>query len=293
MRAQFEKIVNDSACSWRLLIRELEEIPFEWHFHPEYELTLTLNSQGERYIDTKIEAYSDYDLSLIGPNIPHTWHSRTKIEPDKPHKVYVLWFSHQWLSQLASTFPEFQRAKDLAQNAQQGIQFPTSLAQNLLPTFIQLKQASTRQRLILLMQILDGLMSCTDYSSMHLSRQCCDASFEYRQQSQLNRILETVHQQYQQPLSIVQLAQDIGMSESTLNRFFKRLMGQPIIQYITDLRLAKACSLLIDTNLAISYVATQSGFHNLSNFNRLFKKYKQMTPRAFRLCYSQQNEKSA
>lgn len=90
MKAQYEKVQYNQNNSWQLLIRRLEAIPFEWHFHPEYELTLTLNSKGERYIGDTISEYEDFDLVLLGPNIPHTWQSRTSLEADKEQKVYVL-----------------------------------------------------------------------------------------------------------------------------------------------------------------------------------------------------------
>ncbi len=107
MRAQFEKVEYRDDSSWRLLIRELETIPFEWHFHPEYELTLTLNSAGERYIGDNISDYHHADLTLVGPNIPHTWQSQHHLDPTRPQKVYVLWFDQAWVDNLLRSFPEF------------------------------------------------------------------------------------------------------------------------------------------------------------------------------------------
>ncbi len=98
----------------------------------------------------------------------------------------------------------------------------------------------------------------------------------------MSQLLERIHAHYTQPLTLSELAQDVGMSESTLTRFFKRLMGQGVNRYITQVRIGKACSLLIRTDFPVSLVAQQAGFTNQANFNRLFLKYKQMTPREFR-----------
>ncbi|GAM54100.1 transcriptional regulator, araC family [Vibrio ishigakensis] len=106
MKAQFEKVEYAQDSSWQLLIRRLESIPFEWHFHPEFELTLTLNSAGERYIGDTISEYGDYDLVLLGPNIPHTWQSRTSLDSGLEQRVYVLWFDMQWIQEVARLFPE-------------------------------------------------------------------------------------------------------------------------------------------------------------------------------------------
>ncbi len=86
-----------------------------------------------------------------------------------------------------------------------------------------------------------------------------------------------------------QIAQHVGMSESTLNRFFHRLMGQSVSQYLIDVRLARACSLLISTDLSIAILSNRAGFQNLSNFNRLFRKNKQTTPKEFRKRYQRKS----
>ena len=81
MRPLFEKVTVPDGASWALLDRRLDDgIPFQWHYHPEFELTLTLNSRGQRYIGDAIAAYDDGDLVLLGPNLPHTWCSAEKID---------------------------------------------------------------------------------------------------------------------------------------------------------------------------------------------------------------------
>ncbi len=62
MKLLFEKRIVPDGASWKLTHRILEKgIPFEWHYHPEFELTLTLNSTGHRFVGNHIEAYQDGD----------------------------------------------------------------------------------------------------------------------------------------------------------------------------------------------------------------------------------------
>ena len=80
MRPILEKVVVPTGASWTLFHRRLPAFPFEWHYHPEYELTFTLNSLGQRYIGDHIAPYGDGDLALVGPNLPHTWQSGRAID---------------------------------------------------------------------------------------------------------------------------------------------------------------------------------------------------------------------
>ena len=99
MRPLFEKVTVPEGASWALLDRKLDDgIPFQWHYHPEFELTLTLNSRGQRYIGDAISGYDDGDLVLLGPNLPHTWCSAEKIEAGRPHHAIVMWFTEAWRS---------------------------------------------------------------------------------------------------------------------------------------------------------------------------------------------------
>ncbi|WP_261836930.1 AraC family transcriptional regulator [Vibrio ishigakensis] len=282
MKAQFEKVEYAQDSSWQLLIRRLESIPFEWHFHPEFELTLTLNSAGERYIGDTISEYGDYDLVLLGPNIPHTWQSRTSLDSGLEQRVYVLWFDMQWIQEVARLFPECRSVLPLLEQAQRGIVFPKALAKTSLPLFESLDLANPTQRLALMLQILDAISSSAEYDFISVEQALGSHDSDKREQRLLGVLLEAIHDNYTQAISLNELSQKVGMSESTLGRFFKKMMGQSVNAYINQVRLGKACSLLIQTDKPISLVAELSGFNNLSNFNRLFLKYKQMTPKEFR-----------
>ena len=58
------------------------------------------------------------------------------------------------------------------------------------------------------------------------------------------------------------------------------------IDSLTEIRLGHASRLLIDTTQSISEVAYETGFNNISNFNRIFKKRKGCTPKEFKKSYS-------
>ncbi|WP_367718623.1 cupin domain-containing protein [Nitratireductor sp. GISD-1A_MAKvit] len=107
MRPFLEKLPVIPGASWSLLNRRLDEgIPFEWHHHPEYELTLTLNSKGQRFIGDHVGEYEDGDLVLVGANLPHTWASRARLDPTLPHVALVMWFRHEWAQALGEGFAE-------------------------------------------------------------------------------------------------------------------------------------------------------------------------------------------
>ena len=98
----------------------------------------------------------------------------------------------------------------------------------------------------------------------------------------MRQILKYLEQHYNEPLSIKQMAEASGFSQSHFMKFFKSTFGMPFTAYLNDYRLTIASRMLLASEDTILMVATSTGFENLSYFNRMFKRKFGMTPREFR-----------
>jgi len=77
----------------------------------------------------------------------------------------------------------------------------------------------------------------------------------------------------------------VGMTPVSFSRFFRLRTGKTLSDYIVEIRLGYAIRLLIDSNRTIAEVCYDCGFNNLSNFNRMFKRKKNCSPKEFRERY--------
>src|ERR1700761_4723630 len=102
MKPKMERVTMPAGCSVRIYHRRIRSIPFEWHHHPELELTLTLNSRGMRFIGSHIGSYESNDLVLIPSDMPHTWASQEAIDASAPHQAIVIWFTEAWAAGVAA-----------------------------------------------------------------------------------------------------------------------------------------------------------------------------------------------
>lgn len=71
---------------------------------------------------------------------------------------------------------------------------------------------------------------------------------------------------------------------------FKQHTGSSCTEFIIQVRLNKACELLVNSSKPIVEIAKGIGFNNLSNFNRQFKQYYDMTPSHYRKQYTKTKE---
>ncbi len=83
-----------------------------------------------------------------------------------------------------------------------------------------------------------------------------------------------------------ELAELVNMSPVSLSRLIKKRTGKSFMEFLIEVRLGEATRLLIESNLSVSEICYACGFNNVSNFNRIFKKYQRCTPSAFRMNFS-------
>lgn len=95
-------------------------------------------------------------------------------------------------------------------------------------------------------------------------------------------VIKYVETHYSEKITITDVAEMVGFSESHFMRYFKETMGVSFIEYLKDYRLTMAARLLQASDDAIIEIATQVGFDNLSYFNRAFKAKYELTPSKYR-----------
>lgn len=293
MKPQYEHVTFAPGCSIRVYHRQLARIPFEWHRHPEYELTLTLNSRGRRFIGGHVAAYADDDLVLVPPNLPHTWASNARIDPAAPEVALVVWFDGDWVRRLADCCAEYAPLRSLLRRAAPGLQFDADTARAMRARLPALLASSPRVRLAAALDTLadlaeaggEPLATAHAYGRPDAPARPADAPAP--EAERLDRVLDTIDRHFHEPLRIDALAAVAHMSERTLQRLFVRHLGDSVGRYVQRLRIAHACRHLVGTDWPIATVAARCGIPNPANFNRQFLAARGMTPGAYRQFFVQ------
>lgn len=286
MKPFLEKVTHTDNASWAMLDRQLDDgIPFEWHHHPEYELTLTLNSRGQRFVGDHIGTYKDGDLVLLGPDLPHTWFSADRSDKDAPHRALVMWFGTDWADSLTGTFTELRPVASMLAEARRGLKFSDHTAKRLRPTIEALFNKPPAERLLDLIGLLNQLTNAPDAICLASPGR---ATFNNptTDRPRIERALDYMHSHYMHPIKITEIAEVAALSVSGTHRLLRRHTRLRFSDYIARLRIGAACALLSGTDKPIATIADIVGYPSLANFNRQFKALKNMTPRAFRQQFS-------
>jgi AraC-like DNA-binding protein len=101
-----------------------------------------------------------------------------------------------------------------------------------------------------------------------------------------NKRIATIHEylmnNYREDVDLKRLAALVNMAEGSLCRFFKMNIGMTVFEYLNKIKIEFACKLLMDHELSIMEVCFDSGFNNLSHFNKQFKKNTGVPPSEYR-----------
>jgi AraC-like DNA-binding protein len=282
MRAHFEKVTS-GADSLRAFERIDLEFPFFWHYHPEFELTLIVESSGQRLVGDGVSDYGPGDLVLLGPNLPHSWRSTSSEFSSKAacHRAIVIQFREDFLGESFFKLEEMESVVRLLKRSASGLAFghssnSRSIAQRL-PDFPSLPPS---RRIVRLLDVLLDLAEEKDVKVLSTDR--VRPMCRVEDQRRIERICKFLNDKFDQELDYRAVARNVHMDQASLCRFFKRATGRTMTTYVNELRVGAAAQLLTETDLSILEIAFKVGFGNYSNFNRQFKRIKGYGPRTLR-----------
>ena len=102
----------------------------------------------------------------------------------------------------------------------------------------------------------------------------------------IKSVLEYTELHYASPITLNDLANVAGMNPKYFCRFFRSITHQTPIEYVNMYRIEKAAQMLHSTRLPITDICMECGFNDSSNFIKVFRKYKGMTPMQYRKGWS-------
>ena len=156
----------------------------------------------------------------------------------------------------------------------------TALTRDIRRQVKKLDRAEGIVRIQWLFSILDRLGHARETSVIAPLPVGNGVSREHR--TTLDKIGHYLTEHFRDTLTLERLAREIGMNQSALCRHFRQRTGKTLFAVLNEIRISHACRLLRDTQQAISAIAWESGFANLSHFNRQFKSLTGQTPGEYR-----------
>ncbi|MEO8171472.1 MAG: AraC family transcriptional regulator [Sediminibacterium sp.] len=252
-----------------------------WHFHPELELFFVAKGSGTRFVGDAIEPFFEEDLVFVGSNLPHLWRSDAeyfKKNSGLSTQSIVVYFSADFLGDVFFDKKELRHIKQLfALASQRGLKIRGRTHKSVSEKLQDIAAIDNGlQKLLLLLSILDEIAeskNCTPLASTGYLN-----TIRPDEADRMQQIHEYVLKNFQQKISIPDVAWLIGMSPTGFSRYFTATAHKTFSEFLIEIRIGHACKQLMNKEQSIAQIAYESGFETLSNFNDQFKRRTGMKP---------------
>jgi AraC-like DNA-binding protein/quercetin dioxygenase-like cupin family protein len=278
MKARLEKIEPGYGSSFTL--RRFEggkSNHSEWHFHPEYEIVYISNGKGKRHIANHISHFEDGDLIFLGPHLPHFGFTE---QVEEPHLEIVLQMKPDFLGEDFFAKPEMRNIQQLFERSHVGLSFRGRTKEKVGGALNQLFYLEPFDRLVGLMKILNTLARTDEYELLNVEQFSLEVSSQYFDRMQ--EVYQYVGQHFQEEISLQEISDRVNMTTPAFCRFFKKVTDKTFTQFVNEMRIEEARRLLLDKHRSIAEVSYESGFNNLSHFNKHFKRLNGLSPSEYR-----------
>lgn len=252
-----------------------------WHSHAEYELHLVVETQGKTFVGDYIGEFTSGSLYLIGPYMPHNW-TTDEVAYPKPVEMrdMLVQFSQESIDQLSAAFPEFKEMDEMFKLAQSGIEFVGFNPTLARDHFERIRNAIGAERIAAFLRFLVQVNEHADKKTLSFAGMTQPETTS--KQARIAHVVDYIIEHYPEDISVTCAAEMAGMSTAAFSRNFQKMTGKKFVEFVNQVRISQACSMLYSTDAHISTICFAVGFQNLANFNRHFLKTKEITPTQYR-----------
>ncbi len=274
--------LSEKDC-FHIVDRHKAAFTYPLHSHREYEINFVEHGKGvRRIVGDSVEEIGDYDLVLIcAENLEHVWETGNCTSGDI-REITIQFAPDLFESNLLSK-NQFGPISRMFRAADHGVAFSMDAIMSVYGTLNSLAEETKKFN-----QFLDFLKVLNELATSDY-RILASSSFAHAARNPESRRVQKVKQyindHYRETLRLNDLAALADMSPASFSRFFKFRTGKTLSDYVIDIRLGFASRQLVDSTKNIAEICYDCGFNNLSNFNRIFKSKRGMSPREFRAMY--------
>ena len=261
-------------------------LPYPIHCHADYELNFTEHGAGaRRIVGDSMETLGDYDLVLItGDRLEHAWYNGHKPQDAEITEITIQFHPDLFSSGFIEK-NQFYRIRKLLEAARKGVAFSDETIGKAYAVISQLIESKGFKSILLFLELLDVIACDSEYRVLSQYSMSADMSAQYDSR-RVARIMKYLNANYSRDITLEEVASVVNMSIPTFSRFIRQRTGKSFVNCLNDIRISVVSKRLIEEpTRTISEIAFESGFSNLSNFNRVFKKKKGMTPQEFRMFF--------
>ncbi|HTI92619.1 MAG TPA: AraC family transcriptional regulator [Puia sp.] len=283
MKAQLIEVGLQKEQTFFIKQLDCDHFSTPFHFHELCELNFVLESSGKRIVGDNIANFSSGDLVLMSSNLPHIWYNDPDYLKDPSRstaKAIVTYFNPSFLIHLTHEEQYKTKITHLLDKARRGIRFLGETQQHAIRRLQNIVHKKGLEKVIEFLDIINLFLDATEYEC--LASIGYQHSFNEKDTRRMSTVYQYLIQNFTDPITLAEIAAVANLSAPAFCNFFKKRTQKSFSRFLNELRVGHACKLLQNHELSISDVGYQSGYQNMTNFNKFFKEITGKTPSFYR-----------
>lgn len=254
------------------------------HFHPVYEIYYLISGTRKFFIESDIYNISKGTLVLINKNVMH----QTTYTSDMVNERTYILFNDNHISYLIEKYGREKINECFKQKIFpipiQRREYVEGVISQLYNEYKNRDEFSERLMECYLNELMIFLIRYKmhiangDYSINVLNNTISLSSCDESIQTAAKYIMEN----YNKNLTLSNVAYKVNMSSTYFSKKFKEVTGFGFKEYLLNVRIKKACELLLETRLSVTEIAYKIGFNDSNYFGDVFKKSRGISPLKYR-----------
>ena len=232
---------------------------------------------GKRQVGTHLSNYQDGDLILIGSYLPHTGFTKGLAENQKE---IVIQFKPNIFETAFENLEELKRINQLLEMSKKGIVFEGPIKEDIGLRMEGLQYETQIDAFLTFVKILHDLAKEKHKRILNAEGYAFISS--PTENKRLKTIFNYIRDHFMEPIALEDISAKVFMTPQSFCRFFKKSTQKTFTTFLNEYRINHATKLLSETDADVKTICYESGFNNLSNFFRNFRKITQLTPNAYR-----------
>jgi AraC-like DNA-binding protein len=253
-----------------------------FHFHHGYEFTFIVKGYGKFYGGNKVMNFKAGDVYFFGPGFAHYFvlEKSFVLSGESAHSIAIQ-FTEDFLGEDFFKKPELRKFQKLLKASSSGLRLNDPDKQ-LASIFLQLASEKDLKALILLFQLFQHFSEKGGNNFSLISPNPLNNSFNDADSGKMAAVFKYVLENFKEEVNSKSAASLACLNEAAFCRYFKRRTKKTFSQFVNDVRITHATHLLEETDHNITQICFESGFNNISYFNRQFKEITGRKPFEYR-----------
>ncbi|WP_026631188.1 AraC family transcriptional regulator [Dyadobacter alkalitolerans] len=253
------------------------------HRHREVQIEWVVEGSGILIAGNYMQRFESGEVYIIGANQSHIFkNDEAYFNPEEKKQVHSvsIFFNPTQLHQNILSLPEMASIKKFVDGLHNGYQIPESALPIVQKTISELKQNKDSLRVASFISLLHLFSTIRDIKPLATNNS--EQIISEVEGIRMDQIFQYLVSNYKRHISLAEISEISNLTPQAFCRYFKKHTDKTFISFLNEVRVNEACKIIISGMFdSFSDVSYQTGFDNVTNFNRVFKKIMGKSPREF------------